>query len=210
MEDWLHDLEQAQWLAQYGHWLILLVFAFSFLEVVIPPIPGDTVLILGSSLAATAGVGPVWLILGASLGTFWASVLCYNLGKRLGEALLDSPRFSKLLEPRLYLRIKQWYSRYGYWTLLMSRLLPVARSGIVVVAGMVEYEKGKSLAAVTLSILISSTVLVMAGYYLGERWREILSLWKPAYFLLLAGLAGLILLCGWLKRQRIRVKEREN
>ncbi|HYH04139.1 MAG TPA: DedA family protein, partial [Bacillota bacterium] len=177
MEFWLNYIEQAQYLTKYSYLLILMVLVFSFLEVVVPPIPGDTVLVLGSSLAAAAGVAPVWLIISASVGTFGASLICYRLGNSLGEKLFELPRFSRLLDAEMFHKIKHWFERYGYWTLLISRMLPVARSGIVLAAGIVNFERRRALTALSLSIVISSTLFVMAGYLLGNRWRELYRLW---------------------------------
>lgn len=199
MEFWLNYIEQAHYLTRYSYLLILMVLVFSFLEVVVPPIPGDTVLVLGSSLAAAAGVAPIWLVISAALGTFGASLICYQLGSKLGEKLLVSPRFNRLLDVEMFHKIKNWFERYGYWTLLASRMLPVARSGIVLAAGILNYNKRNALTALSISILTSSVLFVMAGYLLGNRWRVLYRMWVTRYHLILAILGGLILIIGLIR-----------
>jgi membrane protein DedA with SNARE-associated domain len=190
MDFWLHYFEEASWLIRYGYGIVLLVMVFSFLEVVIPVIPGYTVLLAGSSLAAAVGVAPLWLIIGSSVGTWLASLLCYNLGDHLGERLLEKAQFKRLLDSRTFAKIQRWFARYGYGVLLISRLLPIARSGIVLTAGIVRYERRRTMAALAISILVTATLYVTLGYWLGTRWRELARWWQPGYNLILLLMAS--------------------
>jgi membrane protein DedA with SNARE-associated domain len=185
MEFWLRYFEDSSWLINYSYGIVLLIMVFSFLEVVIPIIPGYTVLLAGSTVAAAADVAPLWLIIGSSAGTWLASLLCYNLGDHLGESLLEKNRFKRLLDPRMFVKIENWFARYGYGLLVVSRLLPIARSGIVLTAGIVRYERRRTMAALTLSILVTATLYVALGYWLGTRWRELERWWQPGYNLVL-------------------------
>ncbi|HEY8464416.1 MAG TPA: DedA family protein [Bacillota bacterium] len=202
MDSWLNYLDQTQFLARSGCLMVLAVLVFSFLEVVIPPLPGDTILIGVSSLAAAAGVSPLLLVSSAFLGTFGASVVCYKLGNTLGERLLDSRRFSRLLNAQMLFKIEKWFERYGYWTLLVSRLLPVARSGIVLTAGIVNYDQWRTLMALSVSILVSSTLLVGTGYLLGKGWQQVYRFWQSRYYVLLAVLGGIIVVIGLIRLGR--------
>jgi membrane protein DedA with SNARE-associated domain len=194
MEFWLRYFEETSRLIPYSYGIVLLVLVFSFLEVVIPVIPGYTVLLAGSTVAAAAGVAPLWLIVGSSVGTWLASLLCYNLGDRLGESLLKKARFKRLLDPQAFVKIQNWFARYGYGVLLVSRLLPIARSGIVLSAGIVRFERRRTMAALTVSILVTATLYVTLGYWLGRRWRVLVGMWRPGYNLILllmaVGIAG--------------------
>jgi membrane protein DedA with SNARE-associated domain len=194
MEFWAHYFNEAKWLTDYSYSLVLAVLVFSFLEVVVPVIPGYTVLVVGSSLAATTGLAPFWLIIGSSVGTWLASLLCYNLGNRLGICLLEQPRFARLLDSQSFAKIKRWFGRYGDVVLLVSRLLPLARSGIILSAGIVKYEKRRAMAVLAVSILFTATIYVAIGYWMGTRWRELARWWQPGYNLILllmaVGIAG--------------------
>jgi membrane protein DedA with SNARE-associated domain len=206
MEFWVNFWGQTEWLTRYGYGIILLVMIFSFLEVVIPLIPGYTVLVLGSSVAAAAGIAPVWPIISSSVGTWFASLICYNLGNRLGERLLEMPRFARLLDSQTFFKIKRWFGRYGNWVLLVSRLLPIARSGIVLAAGILKYEKRRAMAALTVSIVFTATLYVIIGYWVGSRWRELYRFWQSSYnlFLLLAvvGIGAAWGLIKWYRKKR--------
>jgi membrane protein DedA with SNARE-associated domain len=159
-------------------------------------------LVAGSTVAAATGVAPVWLIIGSSVGTWVASLLCYNLGNHWGERLLERPRFSKLLDPRTFAKIQNWFAKYGYGVLLFSRLLPIARSAIVLTAGIARYERRRTMAALAVSILVTATLYVTIGYWVGARWRELSRFWQPGYnlFLLLAP-GGVGVMWGWKRRK---------
>jgi membrane protein DedA with SNARE-associated domain len=213
MEFWLRYFEDSSWLISYSYGIVLLVLMFSFMEVVIPVIPGYTVLLAGSTVAAAAGVAPLWLIIGSSVGTWLASLLCYNLGDHLGESLLEKARFQRLLDQRTFAKIQNWFARYGYGVLLVSRLLPIARSGIVLTAGIVRYERRRTMAALTVSILVTATLYVTLGYWLGTRWRALLEMWRPGYNLVLIlmaiGIGGIWGVRKWRRGRDGCVSEKE-
>jgi membrane protein DedA with SNARE-associated domain len=204
MEFWARYLGQVDWLTDYRYSLVLAVMLFSFLEVVIPVIPGYTVLVVGSSLAATAGLAPLWLISGSSVGTWLASLLCYHLGDRLGVCLLEKPCFARLLDARTFAKIQKWFGRYGDGVLLVSRLLPLARSGIILTAGIVKYKKRRAMAVLTVSILFTATLYVSIGYWVGARWRDLEHWWRPGYNLVLllaaVGIGGVWGIRKWRRR----------
>lgn len=172
-------------LTEYSRYLLLIILVVSFLEVVVPPIPGDTMLVVGSSIAGIAGINPLWVIICAFAGTFTASLFLYNLGHKLGHRLLVSPKYSWLLDTKTFLEINRWFQKYGYWTLFCSRFLPIARSGVVLTAGIVHFEKRRALSALSISIFLSSTVFVLAGRFVGQRWRDAYLVWGPKFQLIL-------------------------
>lgn len=172
-------------MAEYEQYLLLIILVFSFLEVVIPPIPGDTVLVVGSSIAGIAGINPVWIIISSFMGTFMASLFLYCLGSKFQRKLLVSPKYSWLLDTETFLIIEKWFKKNGYWTLLCSRLLPIARSGVVIAAGIVNFNKRRALIALSISILLSSTIFVFSGRFLGRRWKEAYLEWGPKFQIIL-------------------------
>lgn len=188
------NLTNPEIMAEYHRYLLLIILVFSFLEVVIPPIPGDTVLVVGSSIAGIAGINPVLIIISSFAGTFTASLFLYSLGNKFQHKLLVSPKYSWLLDTKTFLEIEKWFTKYGYWTLLCSRLLPIARSGVVLAAGIVNFNRRRALIALSISILLSSTIFVFSGRFLGRRWKEAYLEWGPKFQLILALSIGLFAL----------------
>lgn len=181
-------------LAEYARYLPLIILIFSFLEVVVPPIPGDTMLIVGSSIAGLAGFNPVLIIISSFVGTFTASLLLYGLGNKFQHKLLVSKKYSWLLDTTTFLEIEKWFKKFGYWTLVLSRFLPIARSGVVLAAGIVNFNKQRTLFALSISISLSSAIFVLIGRFLGRYWKKAYLEWSPKFQLILLVSLGLFAL----------------
>jgi membrane protein DedA with SNARE-associated domain len=194
--DILTHFSDPEFIAKYSEYLLIIVFMYSFIEVVFPPIPGDALLILSGSISGYAGLNPVWILAVAFAGTFSASYLLYNLGFRMERRILHSPRFSSLLDTKSFMKIEKVLYRSGFWLLLFSRFVPVIRSGIILAAGMVNLDKRKSLAALALSILGSTSLLLLGGRYLGKKLETIMRFWNSRFraILWIAGITLLIYL----------------
>lgn len=180
-------------LAQYSEYLVFIIFLYSFLEVVFPPIPGDTLLILSGSITVAAGLNPLIVVFSAALGTFCASLLLYNLGAKMERKILHSRRFSTLLDSKTFLRIERGFQRFGFLIILFSRFLPAARSGVVLAAGMANMEKRQTMLALAVSILLSSAMFVYGGRFLGRRLDRIIQLWETHFWGILGILGGIAL-----------------
>jgi membrane protein DedA with SNARE-associated domain len=167
-----------EFVAQYRKYLVIIVFLYSFFEVVFPPLPGDSLLILSGSLAGLSDGSPIVIIISASLGTFASSTMLYLLGAKMGKSLLHSSKESQLLNYKMFHRMEKWFRKYGFWTIVLSRFIPVVRSGIILAAGMVNMEKSRSFLAVGVSIIVSTSIFVASGSYLGQNWRKLPEFWN--------------------------------
>lgn len=170
-------------------YLVLIITINCFLEVLFPPVPGDAMLILGGSLAGYAGISPLWVIAGAFTGTFCASVILYKFGLGMERKMLHSHRFSVLLDNKTFLKLEKVLGRYGYALLLVSRFVPVVRSGIILAAGVVNLDQRKSLLAVAVSILASTSLFVLGGRFLGKKLDALMVVWHDHFRQILIGLA---------------------
>lgn len=203
-----------EFLARYRNYLVLTVFLYSFFEVIFPPIPGDSLLILSGSISGLSGVNPMAIIISASLGTFASSVLLYLLGARMEKALLHSSKYSQILDSKMFHKLEKWFQRFGFWTILLSRFIPVVRSGIILAAGMVNMDKVKSFLTVGVSIIISTTIFVMSGRFLGRNWRKVPEFWHDRIKIIFMVVLCLIVLyliwnqfCKLLRSQKRKPRE---
>lgn len=176
--DILSHWSDPEFLARYQNYLVIIVFLYSFIEVIFPPLPGDSLLILSGSLSGLSGSSPIFIIISATIGTFASSIMLYLLGAKMEKALLQSSKYSHLLDSKMFHRLEKWFRKYGFWTILLSRFIPVVRSGIILAAGMVNLEKGKTFLATGVSIIVSTTIFVVSGSFLGKNWRELPEFWN--------------------------------
>ncbi len=200
-----------EFLARYRNYLAIIVFLYSFFEVIFPPLPGDSLLILSGSLTGLSGSSPIAIIISASLGTFVSSILLYLIGAKMEKALLNSSKHSQLLNSKMFHRLEKWFKRYGFWTIILSRFIPVVRSGIILAAGMVNMERGKTFLAVGVSIIISTSIFVVSGSFLGQNWRKLPEFWNDRVkniFLILLVLIILYSILVWFCKL-LRTKNRK-
>lgn len=140
----------------------------------------------------------------AFTGTFSASILLYQFGHKMEGKLLSSSRFGWLLDSKMFLRIERGFARHGFLIILCSRFLPVARSGVVLAAGMVGLGKKRSLLAMAFSILCSTSIFVFSGRFLGDYGLEkIVKFWQ-SHFEMILGVAGLAAIGLWAIIQMVK------
>lgn len=124
-------------LQNYGDWVYLILFLIIFCEtglVVAPFLPGDSLLFVTGTLAATGALnvqGVAVLLMAAS---FSGDNSNYWIGRYLGPKVLrkEQSRFFN----RSYLeKTQRFYEKHGGKTILMARFIPIIRTFAPFVAG---------------------------------------------------------------------------
>jgi membrane protein DedA with SNARE-associated domain len=141
------------------------------LENLFPPLPSEVILPL-TGFAAGQGVlsltsALVWTTLGSVVGAvalYWIGVL---LGRDRLYALWERLPLVKTADLE---RTEEWFARHGTKAVLLGRMVPVFRSLISVPAGVERMPMPVFIMLTTLGSLVWNSVLVLAGYWLGDRW----------------------------------------
>lgn len=141
------------------------------LENLFPPLPSEVILPL-TGFAAGQGVISLasalfWTTLGSVVGAvalYWIGAL---FGRRRMHALWARLPLVKVSDLE---RTEQWFARHGTKALLLGRMVPIFRSLISVPAGVERMPVPLFLLLTTVGSLVWNSVLVMAGYWLGDRW----------------------------------------
>lgn len=172
MEGILHALEQAS-----PFWAYVILFISAIIENIFPPIPGDTVILVGAYLV------------GRGLLSFWGVYISTTLGSVVGFmgiyglAYWVERKIIEKYQPRWITRthidqVENWFRKYGYGVILLNRFLSGVRSVISLVAGL---SKMKPLAVFSLSLIscaIWNGVLIYLGSIVGKNWGKIIELLK--------------------------------
>lgn len=203
MENWI-----TSFMEQFGYIGIALIIA---LENVFPPIPSEIVLPFGGFMTTYTSLTVFWVIIAATIGSVVGAVILYGVG-----LLLDVERLEKIVERWGHiLRIKKedirkadaWFDKYGYWTVLFCRMIPLVRSLISIPAGMSNMKFGLFLVYTTIGTLIWNTILVLVGATLGSNWHEItdfIGVYSNFAYAIIA-IAGIAFLV-WFFRRNKKVK----
>ena len=124
----------------YGVWVYALMFAIIFVEtglVVMPFLPGDSLLFVAGTIAAVGGL-QLWvlivlLILAAVLG----DAVNYSVGRFFGPKVFGWEQ-SRFFNRAAFERTHQFYERYGAITIIVARFLPFVRTFAPFVAGIAQ------------------------------------------------------------------------
>jgi len=150
-------------------WAYLTLLVVAYGENVMPPIPGDVVVVFAGYMA---GIGQLHLGLVIFLSTVGGALgfmSMYAVGYKLGRAILNPDRLQWL--PRQgFDRAQRWIQQYGYGVIAANRFLSGARSVISLTAGMFRMEVARTVWWCTVSALVWTGLISYAGYTVGENW----------------------------------------
>lgn len=172
MDGLLHYLQQVDPLIAY-----LILFVSAFVENVFPPIPGDTVTVIGAYLVGR-GILNYWgVYLATTLGSIAGFMTIFGLAYWLEWKVIEK------YQPRWIARskidqVESWFRRYGYWVVLLNRFLSGARSIISLAAGLSKMRILPVFALALLSCALWNGLLIYLGASIGKNWQEIVAFLK--------------------------------
>jgi len=164
------DQTVAQIAAQNGHWLYLILFLVIFAEtglVVMPFLPGDSILFIAGTVVATADLNVHLLVAILIAAAILGDTINYSVGHYIGPRVFDKPD-SRWFRQEHLRRTQSFYDRYGGITIIIGRFVPIIRTFAPFLAGVagMSYRRFLSYNVVGAIAWISS--LVYAGYLFGN------------------------------------------
>ena len=156
--------------AQYGVWIYGILFLIIFCEtglVVMPLLPGDSLLFAAGSIAAIGKMNihlmVVLLIIAAILG----DAVNFMIGKYFGEKLFANPN-SKIFKQSHLQKTQQFYAKHGGKTIILARFIPIVRTFAPFVAGMGHMTYHHFLAYNVIGGVLWVTLFSYLGYFFGN------------------------------------------
>ena len=150
--------------------LFIVIFAETGL-VVLPLLPGDSLLFVAGTVAAASGVNVHLLALTLLVAAILGDSVNYAIGNFLGPRVLSHPRESKLgrwLKPEYMDRTRQFYEKYGGFTIIIGRFVPVVRTFAPFLAGVGQMRYRKFLSYNVIGGAAWVGLLTYAGYLFGN------------------------------------------
>ncbi|MFU1910670.1 VTT domain-containing protein [Bordetella hinzii] len=157
------------WIDQYGAWVYLVLFLIVFAEtglVILPFLPGDSLLFIAGAFGASGAVDPVLLALLLVVAAVTGNTLNYWIGRSLGPRVFTmNVRF---LDRGALLKTHLFYEKHGGKTIVMSRFIPVVRTFAPFVAGVAQMPQGRFQFFNVSGALLWVVGLISAGYFFGN------------------------------------------
>ncbi|MBI6952583.1 DedA family protein [Pseudomonas sp. CCOS 191] len=154
----------------YGPWIYAILFAVIFCEtglVVMPFLPGDSLLFIAGAVAAGGGMDPALLAGLLMAAAILGDSTNYVIGRTAGERLFRNPN-SKIFRKDYLQRTHDFYERHGGKTVTLARFLPILRTFAPFVAGIAHMHYPRFLAFSVAGSLLWVGGLVTLGYFFGN------------------------------------------
>ncbi len=155
---------------EYGTWTYFILFCIIFLEtglVIMPFLPGDSLLFVGGAAAASGIMDLRWLFIAIILGAVLGDTLNYWLGNYIGVHVFLE-RFPYLVKKEYIDRTYVFYEKYGGATIFIARFVPVVRTFAPFLAGVGSMQYSRFLFYNVLGAVVWAISVVLAGYYFGS------------------------------------------
>ncbi len=183
-------------------WAYCILLLSAFLENVVPPVPGDTVVVFSAYLVGrgTLGLWPVFLT--TWIGGTAGFLAMYYLGYSRGRTFFTS-RGGRFFSLEGLAKTEYWLQRYGVILILGNRFLTGIRSVIAIGAGLGGMKWMTVAVCGAISMAVWNGLLLYAGLVVGQNWEQVTGLLKQynrVLFGLLLLLAVVLLWRWWAKR----------
>jgi len=155
---------------EYGLWTYLILFSIIFFEtgfVIMPFLPGDSLLFVAGAAAASGILDLPWLFVAIILGAVLGDTVNYWIGNYLGLHLFLE-RFPTLVKKEYIDRTYTFYEKYGGATIFVARFVPIVRTFAPFLAGVGSMHYPRFLFYNVLGAVVWTAGVVLAGYYFGS------------------------------------------
>ncbi|WP_367042201.1 DedA family protein [Streptomyces sp. Je 1-332] len=176
------------------------------LENLFPPLPSEVILPLTGFAAGQGVISLASALFWTTLGSVVGAAVLYWIGVLFGRERMHAI-WAKLplVKSSDLERTEQWFAKHGTKAVLLGRMVPIFRSLISIPAGVERMPLPVFLALTTVGSLVWNSVLVMAGYWLGDQWDTVGTyvgfLSKAVVVLVVAAIVVYVVMCVRSRKQ---------
>ncbi|KJV39434.1 DedA family protein [Acinetobacter brisouii] len=165
------DQHLLEFIKQYGVWIYAILFLIIFVEtglVVMPFLPGDSLLFAAGALAASTGQMNPWLLIGLLfIAAVLGDTLNYHIGRYIGPRIFEME--SRFIKKDHLLKTHVFFEKYGGKTIIIARFMPFIRTFAPFVAGAGRMNYKHFLAFNAIGGLAWVGSFITLGYFFGTR-----------------------------------------
>jgi membrane-associated protein len=167
------DAFLGDFIRQYGAWVYAVLFLIVFCEtglVVLPFLPGDSLLFIGGAFCASGAMNIGVLILLLLVAAVTGNTVNYLIGRAIGARVFDShiPVLERFLDREALRKTHDFYEKHGGKTIVLARFIPIVRTFAPFVAGASQMTVRRFQLFNTAGALFWVLLLVLLGYFFGN------------------------------------------
>ncbi len=197
--DHLRDLISLH--AHNAHWYIFIAIILAGFNI---PLSADVLILLSALLAATIVPENTWLLFFSILIGCYLSAMCaYWLGRLLGNTLSKKRFFSKLINAERLEKIKIFYEKYGFFTLIVGRFIPFGvRNCIFMSSGMSKLPFVKFILMDAVACTLWCSLYFYLFYIVGQNYESLWGYLKAFNLLIFAAFSVTVIGIIWYKSRK--------
>jgi membrane-associated protein len=164
------DRYLGNFVTHYGAWVYALLFLIIFVEtglVVMPFLPGDSLLFVVGALCGTGHLSLPWIMGLLVVAAIAGDQLNYRIGRYFGPKVFQWEN-SRFFNRAAFDKAHNFYETYGGITIVLARFMPFVRTFVPFVAGVAAMTPSRFVLFNVAGGLIWVCGLTGAGYLFGE------------------------------------------
>ena len=165
------DRHLVEIVSEYQTWTYLILFAIVFIEtglVVMPFLPGDSLLFAAGAVAAMPGnpLSIFALVILMLIAAFSGDNTNYTIGRFLGIKVYE--KNYRLIKRKYLDETHAFYEKHGGKTLIIARFMPIIRTFAPFVAGVGTMKYSRFLMFCIVGNILWVNTFLWAGYFFGN------------------------------------------
>lgn len=160
------DANIASFIAAHGNLIYILLFAIVLLEIGVFPLfflPGNPLIFIAGSFCKLGSLDLVSTMLTLILAVVLGNLLSYKIGQLFGSKISSGQ--SRWVSQNTLDKTRNFYTKYGQLTLMVSPFIAMVRTFAPLLAGVSEMPYKKYLFSSSLGAILWVVILVLAGNF---------------------------------------------
>ena len=153
-------------------WVYLVIFVACFMENIMPPLPGDSFIVVAGALVAVGRLDPVTSMIVVNAGGMLSIMLYYALARRFGRDYFMRKNF-RFFSAEDIVATEDRFRKWGGLLLIASRFIVGFRVILAIAAGIGKYPASRMFAFTLVSYVLFTGLLMYLGFKLVEHYDVI-------------------------------------
>ena len=164
------DIYLGTMITNYGFWTYLILFLIICCEtglVVMPFLPGDSILFAAGAFAALGSFNIYLLILVLGIAAILGDTINYHIGKSMGSKIYEKDNL-RFIKKEYLIKTHEFYEKHGGKTIIIARFMPIIRTFAPFVAGVGNMSYWRFISFNAIGGMLWVVICSVAGYFFGN------------------------------------------